>query len=456
MYSEKEISKFVDTEDLKYQRIDLPYGIQTPGDGRTEAINIVHNELKRGQTVLDIGSFLGLFCITSLQQGASKVTGLELNRERLRQAKQIADFLQLKPNYLRLDVEKYPRLDKHDIVLCLNVLHHLKNPIGVLRYLALHTNDTIIIEAAQFGMREATQFGLNDIKSLITLRITSLKLLRISRILQRFIPAVFKNTSSAFIAPYSPKSFLRTFFFSKAALDTILNSHMKLFSSVEIKKSNFKNRYFVICKKLKIKHLVIISGTCGSGKSTFIDNMESNGYSDQLGLKKETINFVTGNMLRDQKLSASFPNQLNDTVVFHYDINSINRHGIHSYDRDQSLDILRCAEKTSIVLLAPSQKILLRQMINSESKDGYLSSHHNALQKNYNSLEWLRALNLDWLEYLKKGSLNLNSCNFFECNSSNNNLQLIPDVDSLKALVTRRYSKSSEQASINQHLSSNL
>ena len=77
MYSEKEISEFVDTEDLKYQRIDLPYGIQTPGDGRTEAINIVHNELKRGQTVLDIGSFLGLFCITSLQQGASKVTGLD-------------------------------------------------------------------------------------------------------------------------------------------------------------------------------------------------------------------------------------------------------------------------------------------------------------------------------------------------------------------------------------------
>ena len=271
MHTEKKITEFIDTENLKYQSVALPYGIKTPGDERTEAINIVNNELKRGQSVLDIGSFLGLFCITSLQQGASKVTGLELNRERLRQAKQIADFLQLKPNYLRLDVEEYPRLDKYDIVLCLNVLHHLKNPIGVLRYLALHTNDTIIIEAAQFGMREATQFGLNDIKSLITLRITSLKLLRISRILQRFIPAVFKNTSSAYIAPYSPKSFLRTFFFSKAALDTILNSHMKLFSSVEIKKSNFKNRYFVICKKLKIKHLVIISGTCGSGKSTFIE-----------------------------------------------------------------------------------------------------------------------------------------------------------------------------------------
>ena len=106
MYSKKEISEFVDTEDLKYQRIDLPYGIQTPGEARIEAINIVHNELKRGQTVLDIGSFLGLFCITSLQQGASKVTGLELNRERLRQAKQIVKPKKGKGSYERKEKHK--------------------------------------------------------------------------------------------------------------------------------------------------------------------------------------------------------------------------------------------------------------------------------------------------------------------------------------------------------------
>ena len=287
MVPEKDISNFVNSENLKYQCIELPYGIKTPGDSRTEAINLVLNELEKGQTVLDVGSFLGLFCIKSLQHGASEVTGLELNKERLRQATQIADFLQLKPKYLRLDVEGHPKLDKHDLVLCLNVLHHLKNPIGVLRYLALQTNDTLIIEAAQFGMREAAQFGIHDIKSLIKSWSTDLQIAQLSRILLRFIPTVFKSTSSAFIAPYSPKSFLRTFFFSKTALETILSSHMKLFSSVEIKKSNFKNRYFVICRKLKIKHLVLISGSCGSGKTTFINNMDSNGYSNKLGINKE-------------------------------------------------------------------------------------------------------------------------------------------------------------------------
>lgn len=442
MFREEEIYNFVNSENLKYQCIELPYGIKTPGDSRTEAINLVLNELKKGQTVLDIGSFLGLFCIKSLQHEASKVTGLELNKERLRQAKQIADFLQLRPNYLRLDVEEYPKLNTHDLVLCLNVLHHLKNPIGVLRYLALHTNNTLIIEAAEFGIREAVQFGIHDIKSLINLCSRDLKLAHFSRILLRLIPAIFKSTSSAFIAPYSPKSFLRTFFFSKAALNTILNSHMKLFSSIEIKKSNFKNRYFVVCKKLKIKHLVLISGSCGSGKSTFIDNMDSNGYSNKLGVSKEKATFVSGNMLRDKNLSESFPHQFNDTVVFHYDINSINRHGIHSYDRDQSLDIMSCAEEITIVLLAQSQDILVSQMVSSENKDGSLSSYHSDLQKNYNSLQWLRSLHLDWLKFLSKRKQNQNSYKFYECNSSSNLLRLMPDINSLEILVEKKYSES--------------
>ena len=44
-------------------------------------------------------------------------------------------------------------------MLCLNVLHHLKNPVGVLRYLALHTADTLIIEAAQFGVHDVNSLS---------------------------------------------------------------------------------------------------------------------------------------------------------------------------------------------------------------------------------------------------------------------------------------------------------
>ena len=433
VFSKEEVSSFVESENLKYQSIQLPYGIKTPGDDRNEAVKLLLHELKANNTVLDVGSFLGLFCITALQQGASAVTGLELNRDRLRQAKCIADFLQLNPNYLRLDVEDFPELEKHDVVLCLNVLHHLKNPVGVLRYLALHTADTLIIEAAQFGV--------HDVNSLSKIWQKDMKLSGFAKaFLRRIFPAVLKSTNAAFVAPYSPSSFLRTFFFSKLALDTMLNSHMKLFSSVEIKSSSFKDRFFVVCKKLKIKHLVVVSGACGSGKSTFIDKALANGCGDEIEICKDDFVFVNGNRLRNKSLSESFSVQSNDSVVFHYDINSIIRYGIHSYDRDQSLDILMCADKVSVVLLAPLQDVLLSQMVASETRDGSMSKYHQGLQKNYNSLPWVRELYLDWISFLKNRLGDVNDCRFYDYDGRSNQLYPCLNADSLRDIVEHRYS----------------
>ena len=59
-------------------------------------------------------------------------------------------------------------------------------------------------------------------------------------------------------------------------------------------------------QKPKIKHLVIMSGPCESGKSTFIDNMDLKRYSNKLRLNKENVTYVSGNILRKEKLSKSF------------------------------------------------------------------------------------------------------------------------------------------------------
>ena len=428
MFSKEEISHFVESENLKCQSIQLPYDIKTPGDTRNEAIKAMLGELKKSQTVLDIGCSLGLFCLTALQQGARKATGLELNSNRLRQANKIADFLQLKPSYLRLDIEKYPELEKHDIVLCLKILDHLKNPIGVLRHLALLTNDTLIIDAKQFE--------ISDIKPWAKLLHKQSKL---HGLLRRLVPTALKGSPSAFAIPYSPKSSLRSFFFSPAAIDAILSTHMKLFSSVEIKPSGSNKQCFIVCKKLKIKHLILVSGMCGSGKSTFIENSISKGRSPELGLHQERLTIVSGNSLRNKKLSDSFSHQFNNIVIFHYDILSINRYEINSYDRDASLDILTCAEKVSAVILAPDQDTLLNQMLSSESKDGYLSSYHSELRSNYQSLDWLRETSLDWLDFLKK-RLSNSDCNFYEYNGTADQLRLTPGADSLRETIEERYS----------------
>ena len=120
-------------------------------------------------------------------------------------------------------------------------------------------------------------------------------------------------------------------------------------------------------------------------------------------------------------------------MVFHYDILSINRYEINSYGRDLSLDILTCAKKVSVVMLAPEQDTLLNQMLSSESKDGSLSSYHNELKSNYQSRDWLRKTSLDWINFLKK-RLSNSDCYFYEYSGVADQLRLTPGVDSFERL----------------------
>lgn len=395
MYTKEQIEEFVTSEELRYQSVALPHGIRTPGDPREEALEVAFGNGVKDKSVLDIGSFLGLFCLEAMQRGARSAVGLELNRDRLRQAQKLADIKGLQPQYIRTDIEDFPEIGKHDIVLCLNMLHHLRDPIRVLRYLALHTSDTLLLEVAQFGKRDIKKLNKLWNNDPSIMRSLLLRLTPMARIL-RMIPSVL-------IAPYSPKAKLRTFFFSEKALLTVLQSHMKLFASVTIQPSSFKDRYFAICKKLAIKRLIIVSGACSSGKSTFIENLKSGNHpqiASEDALRGQVS--VTGNALRNKPLDHLFSQQHNSTVIFHYDITAVDKFGIHSYKRDPSLDIIACAESIQVVIIAPDAATLRQQIMDSEGgTDGALKSkHHQECLKNYHSDSWLRTVYGDWLNFI--------------------------------------------------------
>jgi 2-polyprenyl-3-methyl-5-hydroxy-6-metoxy-1,4-benzoquinol methylase len=93
---------------------------------------------------------------------AARAVGLELNRGRMRQAETIARFKSLHPEYIRGDIEEWNPGERFDIILCLNILHHLRNPIGVLRKLALATKETLVIEAASLGSHDAVKLDIDN------------------------------------------------------------------------------------------------------------------------------------------------------------------------------------------------------------------------------------------------------------------------------------------------------
>ncbi len=69
--------------------MNLPRGLSTPGHERTYLNDIIFSESLEGQSLLDVGSFLGYFCIEALRQGAEAATGVDANREALKSVRKV-------------------------------------------------------------------------------------------------------------------------------------------------------------------------------------------------------------------------------------------------------------------------------------------------------------------------------------------------------------------------------
>jgi SAM-dependent methyltransferase len=395
----------IEDKHLSYQRVRLPVG-WTEGTDRTSAEQIVFAGGVAGLSILDVGSCIGSFCLKALEMGARSATGLELNLERILQAERIARSRNLHPQYFRADIETWDPPELYDVTLCLNVLHHLRDPISVIRKLALATTQTLVLEVASFGGHDGKKlkFGnmladerrgiLNIVKS--KLRLGPLRwLLRVAPI--------------AYVGAFTPTQLSQSFFFSKSALSLILNAHMRLFYKCEAIPSDFKGRYFLRCTRLKIRKLVIVAGTCASGKTTTCNALREGSFNGLLDIKGKHSTLVHAQEIWKKSNSEILNANGEECVILHYDLATNYRYNIHSFARDPGLDWIHCAEEIDIILLFPSPERLLNQLMQSEAKKGKLQNHHAVYEKKYRQEGWLKGLYGDWLEFCA----NINKARYF-------------------------------------------
>ena len=125
-YSREDIVRYLETARLSYQRIELPYGLATPGPDRRRTADVVFPAELGGQSVLDVGCFLGYFCHEAKRRGAGEVVGLDSNPERLGHARRLADMAGHDIAFRACDVETDELPGRFDIVVALNLLHHLR------------------------------------------------------------------------------------------------------------------------------------------------------------------------------------------------------------------------------------------------------------------------------------------------------------------------------------------
>jgi SAM-dependent methyltransferase len=367
---DERVAKLLGSEHIRYQNINLGGGESTGGHVRTSMDDILFaSDLKRVR-LLDIGSALGHFCLEALKHGASAATGLETSPERARHAREIADIVDPRAQYIPADFEYWDSPDKSfDVVLCLNVLHHLYDPVAALRKIMRITAKRFYLEVAPVSVRDVVKMG------------NPLALFGASG-----LPVILLGPTAN-----STRAADRTFTFSKKAIATIVNGHSKAFEPVLFHHSSFKGRWIVEARRRDIGHLVVVCGPTAVGKSSFAKALEDPALRERFGIDGD-YSFVQAKDL--DRLATG----RHDTLVYHYDMLRPFDRPLQSHGRDPAFHLLQSAERITFITLAADGKAL-QQRIGSESarasgRKG--RKRHALLQKQYGNPTFLKAWYEAW------------------------------------------------------------
>jgi 2-polyprenyl-3-methyl-5-hydroxy-6-metoxy-1,4-benzoquinol methylase len=377
-WTKEDVLEFLARERLKYQKIELPYGLSTPGNERHQLFEIAFGGDLAGKSVLDVGSYLGAFCLEALRRGASEAVGIELNPDRLRQARAIAEMLGRPAEYRQVDIDELSAERRFDVCLCLNILHHLRDPIRLLHTLADVTRERLILEIASLGLHDRKRIRLGAWKG-------------------RFL----RGSEIVLVAPGTPEVGNQKFFFTKESLARILDGHMKKFFRVEMIDGELKNRFIVRAEKLAIDDLVVVSGPSGSGKTTLSSHLAQGRYDAPLGRSLANAAVVPAKKVAGQKLSSVFERNPVDKVVYHYETTRLEKFRIHEFSRDTACDIFGCAKRVDFIIVAPRKSTLKQQMLATkvQPKKGKKQRIRKNILEQYQRDGWIENHYREWFRF---------------------------------------------------------
>ena len=98
-----------------------------------------------------------------------------------------------------------------------------------------------------------------------------------------------------------------------------------------------------------------------------------------------------------------FPQQRNDSVIYHYDLARKENLNTYSYDRDVACDIISTAKKIDLIVVCPPLVALQKQLYEAEivlPKGREKSSKHERLLQLYKNEQWVTNMYCDWIEFL--------------------------------------------------------
>jgi len=342
-WTREAIENFLATERPCYQKIELPFGLSTPGIDRRKTREKIFAGDLAGKSVLDVGCCNGYFCLEALARGARRAVGWELSPDRVRHARTIADMLGSTAEYHERNIEEAtPESSEEtfDIVICLNVLHYVKDPIATLDKLIKLTGETLIVELASLGRRDRRNLGLSRWQSWFLARFP--------------VMAVGGRHSHA------------KFFFTRSGIANLLQFQRHHFAQVRIVDSGFRGRFIVVARRRRIRHLVIVAGPTSAGKSTLIEAM-ARGRAPELAASLGIKN-LEGWRIADADAISQIAEPDLEGLILSYDFLLPYVRGTRSYDGDQVFHLLETGREVSFVTLWTPPERLARQLSGDEAR----------------------------------------------------------------------------------------
>ena len=144
--SREQMSEWIESQSW-YQTIELHDGLVTPGrfDTRRRLVQLSTIDFTN-KRVLDVGCNSGQYCLFAKKMGASEVVGIDIDEQRLTQARRLASYERCDVTFETKDLSEIQSMGSFDVVLCLAVLTEISDLFGVVRSLRSAIGDYALLE----------------------------------------------------------------------------------------------------------------------------------------------------------------------------------------------------------------------------------------------------------------------------------------------------------------------
>jgi len=334
IWTEDSVRALADPSDSRFQNVALPYGLSTGGRDRAPTAHAIFPEDLRGKTVLDVGCRVGYFCFEAARRGAARVVGIDWNARAIARARELADCLGLDVEFRLADADQELPSESFDYVLCLNLLHHLRDPLAALERMGTITRDRLALEVAGFGWNDRANLGISWPLGLLLARLPVL-----------------------YVAPTGlrKRRAIERFYVSGPALRNLLLRHRPTFARVDTLRSPLKRRMIALAYKRRIGDLVVVAGPLGGGQHELCRRLLGGGMpalAQQIGIGDASAwRCVRGRDLPELDLPML------PKLLLHYDFPEL------SLDAGEDpLGVIACAERVTFVTLWSSADVLKRRI----------------------------------------------------------------------------------------------